>query len=140
MVTGAEQSLGRGQMDWIDDTLAVGNWFDGFSAQRRRLQGIELIIDSRIFFTKSIFPFRRVPVIAGLVKTRDYIVELLPLKPKVLVFCDRGKDRSVLVAMMYIMKRYGVDSQEAYKMVKSKRRQAALHLDWVGAVGLSGPR
>jgi hypothetical protein len=126
-------------MDWLDETLAVGDWFDGFSAQRRRHQGIELIIDSRILFTKSIFPFRRAPVIAGLEKTRDYIVELLPLKPKVLVFCIRGKDRSVLVAIMYIMKRYGVDYQEAYEMVRTKRRQAVLHLEWVRAVGLGGP-
>jgi hypothetical protein len=125
-------------MDWIDETLAVGNWFDGFSAKRRRQQGIELIVDTRVLFTKSIFPIRRVPIKEGLERTRDQIMELLPLKPKVLVFCNQGKDRSVFLAMMYIMKRYGVDYLVAYEMVRSKRRQAALHLEWVRALGLSG--
>jgi protein-tyrosine phosphatase len=122
-------------MDWIDDNVAVGNWFDGFSAQRRRRNGIELIIDSRLLFTKSIFPFRRIPIKANLTKARDQIQELLPLDSKVLIFCNRGRDRSAFLAMMYVMRRYEVDQKEAFRMVKSKRRQAAFHSDWAGMLG-----
>lgn len=119
-------------MDWIDDTVAVGNWFDGLSARRRRREGIELIIDTRVLFTKSIRLSRRTPLIESLVKTMDQITELIPLKPKVLLYCSRGRDRSVFVATMYVMKRYGVGYQEAYEIVKSKRRQAAIHWEWFG--------
>lgn len=125
-------------MDWIDDTVAVGNWFDGISAQRRRHEGIDLIIDSRVLFTKSILPLRRAPLVERLMRTRDQIVEILPLKPKVLIYCNRGRDRSAFLAMLYVSKRYGLSYQEAYEMVKSKRRQIAFHWDWVRAVDADG--
>jgi hypothetical protein len=118
-------------MDWIDETVAIGDWYDGFSAQRRRREGIELIIDSRLLFTKSVFPSRRSPLIDGLVKARDQILVLLPYKPKVLIFCTRGRDRSAFLATMYVSKRYGMIFREAYEMVRSKHEQAAFHQEWV---------
>lgn len=69
-------------------------------------------------------------------KARDQIIALLPLDPKVLIYCNRGMDRSVFVAIMYMMTRYGVGYREAYEMVRSKRKQAAFHRDWEQAVGL----
>ena len=125
-------------MDWIDDTVAVGNWFDGISAQRRRHQGIDLIIDSRVLFTKSILPSRRAPLVERLERARDQIVGILPLKPKVLIYCNQGRDRSPFLAMLYVSKRYGLSYQEAYEMVKSKRRQTVFHWDWVRAVDTVG--
>jgi hypothetical protein len=125
-------------MDWIDETVAIGNWYDGFSARRRRHEGIELIIDSRVLFTKSTFPSRRVPMVDGLVKARDQILVLLPFKPKVLIFCSRGRDRSAFLSMMYVRKRYGLDFQEAYELVRSKHRQAAFHRDWAAMLDRDG--
>ncbi len=123
-------------MDWIDDTVAVGDWFDGFSVQRRRQNNIQLIVDSRVLFTKGLLPRGRVPIAQFLLKARDEIMELVPLHPKVLIFCSRGRDRSPFLAMMYIMKRYGMGCKEAYEMVASKRRQTVFHWDWVTVVGL----
>jgi protein-tyrosine phosphatase len=122
-------------MDWIDDTVAVGNWFDGFYANRRRREGIELTIDARVLFTKRRIPHRRAPRVDCLVKARDEILELLPLGPKVLIYCNRGKDRSVFVAMMYVMKRYDMGCQEAFGLVRSKRSQAAFHGEWASMLG-----
>lgn len=120
-------------MDWIDDTVAVGDWFDGFSKQRRLREGIGLIVDSRVLFTQSIFPTRREPLVEMILQSREQIIGVVPFRPKILIFCDRGRDRSPFVAMLYMKKRYNTTYQEAYEMVRSRRKEAAYHWDWVKA-------
>jgi hypothetical protein len=121
-------------MDWIDDNVAVGNLIDGVSARRHRLEGIDLIIDARVLFTPSFLPSRRSPVVERLSAARDRLTEISSLDPKVLIYCNRGRDRSAFVAMLYISKRYGMSYQEAYETVRSKRRQTSYHWDWVEAM------
>jgi hypothetical protein len=121
-------------MEWIDDVVAVGGWLDGASARRHRLQGIDLIIDARTLFTQSILASRRSPLVDRLLLARDRLVDISVKGPKVLVFCNRGKDRSPFVAMLYMSKRYGISHREAYEMVKTKNELTAFHWNWVEAV------
>ena len=121
-------------MDWIDDTVAVGDWIDGFFAQRRRHEGIDIIIDSRNLFTQNIIPHRRSPLVDLLMRAQDLLVDIAPLEPKVLIYCNQGRDRSPFVAMLYVSKRYGMSYQEAYELVKSKRKESVFHWDWVRSV------
>ena len=125
-------------MDWIDDTVAVGDWFDGFLAERRRHEGVDLVIDSRILFTRNIIPRRRLPLVDVLVRARDQLVEISRHKPKVLIYCNRGMDRSPFVAMLYLSKRHGMSYQDAYELVRSKRQLTAFHWDWVEMMRESG--
>ena len=120
-------------MDWIDDTVAVGNWFDAFSARVRRRENIDLLIDARLLFTKSFIPSRRKPLVERLLRARDQLVDISTFKPKVLIFCNRGKDRSSFVATLYVSKKLGLSHREAYELVHAKRRQTAHHWDWVEA-------
>lgn len=62
------------------------------------------------------------------------MVYVSPLKPRVLIFCNRGRDRSSFVAMLYASKKYGMSYQEAYELVKSKRKSTVFHWEWVKAV------
>jgi hypothetical protein len=126
-------------MDWIDDTVAVGNLIDGVSEHRHRQEGVDIIIDARVLFTQSTLPFRRTPIMESLLMARNRLVDISPLKPKVLIFCNRGRDRSSFVAMLYVSKRYGMSYQEAYKMVRSKRKQTAFHWDWVEVMERAKP-
>ena len=121
-------------MDWIDDTVAVGNWIDGVSAQRRRHEDAHLIIDSRVLFTKSIIPDRRLPLVDKLLKTSNWLAEISSQRSRVLIYCNRGRDRSAFVAMLYVSKRYGISYQEAYGLIKSKRKQTVFHWEWVEAI------
>jgi protein-tyrosine phosphatase len=121
-------------MDWIDDTVAVGNWIDGVSAQRRRNEDVDLIIDSRVLFTKSIIPDRRLPLVEKLLQTSNWLVEISSQRPRVLIYCNQGRDRSAFVAMLYVSKRYGISYQKAYGLVKSKRKQAVFHWEWAEAI------
>jgi hypothetical protein len=121
-------------MDWIDETVGVGDLIDGVSARRHRLEGIDLIIDARALFTPSILTSRRSPLVDRLLVARDRLVDISALGPKVLVFCNRGRDRSAFVAMLYVSKRYGISYQAAYELVKAKHKLTAFHWDWVEAV------
>lgn len=121
-------------MDWIDDTVAVGDWIDGFSARRHLCEGIDLIVDSRTLFTRNIIPGSRTPLVDRLMHAQTQLVDLSLLKAKVLIYCNRGRDRSPFTAMLYVSKRYGLSYREAYALVKSKRRETAFHWDWVRSV------
>jgi hypothetical protein len=119
-------------MDWIDDTVAVGNWLDGLSARRRDRENIELVLDARLLFTKNFFSSKREPLVDRLSRAQGQLVELSSLKTRVLIYCNRGRDRSSFLAMLYLSKRYGLSYQEAYEKVRSKRKVTAFHWDWVG--------
>jgi hypothetical protein len=126
-------------MDWIDDTVGVGDLIDGISARRHRLEGIDLIIDARALFTQNILANRRSPLVDRLLLARDRLVEISALRPKVLVYCNRGRDRSSFLAMLYVSKRYDISYQAAYELVKAKHGLTAFHWDWVGAMERAKP-
>ena len=118
-------------MDWIDDTVAVGNRIDGLSARRRGRENVELVIDARLLFTQNPISSKRKPLVGKLLHARDQLMELSALKIRVLIYCNRGRDRSSFLAMLYLSKRYGLSYQEAYEKVRSKRKVTAFHWDWV---------
>lgn len=126
-------------MDWIDDTVAVGGWLDAFCAQRRRREGVELLVDARLLFEKSLFMSKRIPLVNELLRSRDLLVDCLPQTPKVLIFCNQGRDRSPFVAMLYLSKRYEISFQEAYGLVRSKHQKTVFHWDWVRAIEKAEP-
>ena len=100
---------------------------------------VSSIIDARTLFTPNILTSRRSPLVGRLLLARDRLVEITALGPKVLVFCNRGRDRSSFLAMLYVSKRYDISYQAAYEMVKSKHKLAAFHWDWVEAVEKGKP-
>ena len=118
-------------MDWIDDTVAVGNRLDGLSARRRDRENVEIVIDARRLFTQNFFSSKRTPLVEKLLRARELLVELSALETRVLIYCNRGRDRSSFLAMLYLSKRYGLNYQEAYAKVKAKRKITAFHWDWV---------
>jgi hypothetical protein len=118
-------------MDWIDETVAVGNRLDGLSARRRRRENIEIVIDARLLFTQDRISSNREPIIEKLSRARDQLVDISAFKPRVLIYCNRGRDRSSFLAMLYISKRFGLSYREAYEKVKSKRKITVFHWDWV---------
>jgi len=118
-------------MDWIDETVAVGNRLDGLSVRRRRRENIEIVIDARLLFSQDRISSKREPLIEKLSHARDQLVNISAFNPRVLIYCNRGRDRSSFLAMLYLSKRFGLSYQEAYEKVKSKRKETVFHWDWV---------
>ena len=49
----------------------------------------------------------------------------------VIIHCYAGVDRSPFVACLYIGIRYNLKFTEAYKLVKERRPQTTIHLEWL---------
>lgn len=96
-----------------------------------RREKIDLIIDSRTLFFRKSGTLRNEPRIDMVEKAAEMMIELSGLKAKVLVFCRYGKDRSPFLVMVYFSKKYGVSCDEAYQLIKSKRRRTIYHPEWV---------
>ncbi len=121
-------------MDWIDETIAIGNWIDAHCVRILRNEKIDLIIDSRALFTKP-SNFRNEPNSERVIRAAEILLELSKLKVKVLVFCRHGKDRSPFIVALYYSKKHEVSIDEAYKLIRSKRPRTVFHPEWVEMLG-----
>lgn len=119
-------------MDWIDGNVAVGGRLDAASVRRRRRNGIDIIVDARVLFDRNYGEKR--PLADKLLKAADALVALSQQDMKVLIRCNRGRDRSPFLAMVYVAKRYGKSYEEAYRTIKEKRPRTVYHWEWVKAL------
>ena len=62
----------------------------------------------------------------------DFIDQALKDGGKIAVFCGAGMERSPLTVLAYLYKKCGLSIEEASYLVKSKRTQSDIHLDWLG--------
>ena len=53
----------------------------------------------------------------------DFMNDLISKGDAVLVFCRAGVSRSATVVLYYLMRKFGITYNEAYRMVKVKRNQ-----------------
>jgi dual specificity phosphatase 12 len=124
-------------MDWVIPGVAIGAIEDALAHQRLREAGIRSILSLSDFPTLSGFGFawRRVVLIDGhgndpalILDAVAHLEELYEQEPAVLVHCAEGKSRSVLIVTLFLARSHGLEFEEAYDLVKVKRRQAAI--DW----------
>ncbi|HXZ23427.1 MAG TPA: hypothetical protein VEH08_01695 [Methanomassiliicoccales archaeon] len=118
-------------MDWIDENVAVGGWMDAWRVGMLRREEIDLIIDARTLFHRVPWYGGRVPYVDRVKRSADLLLSTSSLGARVLVRCRWGKDRTPFVAMMYVSRRYNLPLMKAYELVKQKRPQTRVHLDWV---------
>jgi Dual specificity phosphatase, catalytic domain len=118
-------------MDWIDETVAIGSWMDAYCVRKLRREKIDLIIDSRTLFFRKFGTSRNEPRIDLVEKAAEMMIELSGIKVKVLVFCNHGKDRSPFLVMVYFCKKNGISCDEAYQLIKGKRKRTIYHPEWV---------
>jgi len=116
-------------MEWINDNVAVGGRLDALLVGRLRANSIDLMIDARVFFDKDYGDKK--PLLDKMMRAVDALILLTERQEKVLVRCNRGRDRSPFMVMIYISKKYGKSYREAYELVKEKRPRTVYHWDWV---------
>ena len=122
-------------MKWVDDMVAVGNWADARDVDGLRSEGVDLIVDARALFTQSLLQFDKVPLVKEVLRTADLLVALSSLKPKVMIRCYHGRDRSPFVAMVYVSKKYVMSYKDAYDFVRQRVPRTVYHWDWVKMLG-----
>jgi len=122
-------------LNWIDESVAIGNLIEANNVNLLRKEDIDLVIDVRtafnanarfeFLFGKQILNSERAKKISTL------LIALFSLRAKVLVHCLEGVDRTPFVVMLYVAQKYNMNYKNAYYLVKQKRPQTRFHWHWV---------
>jgi hypothetical protein len=122
-------------MKWVDDIVAVGNWTDARDVDGLRSEGVDFMVDARALFTQSLLRFDKIPLVKEVLRVANLLVALSSLKPKVMIRCYHGRDRSPFVAMIYVSKKYDMTYKDAYDFVRQRVPRTVYHWDWVRMLG-----
>ncbi|HUT27786.1 MAG TPA: dual specificity protein phosphatase [Methanomassiliicoccales archaeon] len=123
------------EMEWIDETVAIGSWLDHRRHGMQRLQGIDLSMNARSLFDERFYFVGRRPNTAKIIRAAELLMELSNKGVKVMVHCYHGRDRSAFVVMVYLSRKLGIGYSEAFDIVRRGRPRARFHKDWVDAMG-----
>ena|ERR1700677_271334 len=124
-------------MDFITDTIAIGNYLDAEDTRQCSASGIR----SMICLNGKLKGCQ--PEAIGLDALKNYdlkdgpgnnpeiflravnsVAEFSKRHPKLLVFCHAGRSRSVIVVAAHLMRANGWSAEEAIALVASKREIA----------------
>lgn len=123
-------------MDWITETVAIGNYLEARDKALLQEAGIDAVLSlDRTLQGKQpaelglqaieVVPLEDAP--GNDVRLFHRAVEALvrlSLQGKVLVQCHAGRSRSVVVVAGFLMKTTGIDAEEALTLVAAKREVA----------------
>jgi hypothetical protein len=121
-------------LDWITDTIAIGNFLEAEDAELLRKESINSIL-SLIGNLQGKSPdmlgvcrLEVIPLVDGpgndprrFRRCVDVLSELVSTAPPVLVHCQAGRSRSPIVVAGYLMRALKIDSDRALAMVTAKR-------------------
>ncbi|XP_028029628.1 dual specificity protein phosphatase MPK-4-like [Bombyx mandarina] len=139
-------------VDLIDKNLYLGNLACAHSQTTIQTLGIthiltvDLVPLPRIILERPHLIFRYVKLadvpkedlISHLPTTNNYISEAIDSGGTILVHCYFGVSRSAAVVIAYIMKKYGLCYEEAFSLVKNKRRFIGPNVGFVAQLKLYG--
>jgi protein-tyrosine phosphatase len=121
-------------MDWITDTIAVGNYLDALNVELLRREGINsaLSLDATLYGKVpgdcglqriEVAPLEDAPCneVRLFRRAVECLIELVRDAPPVLVQCHAGRSRSAVVVAGYLVMERGLLSEEALALVASKR-------------------
>jgi len=124
-------------MDWITDTIAIGNYIDAEDGELRSTNGIRSMIclngrlrgvrpealnlDALENYDLKDGPGNDLSIFQRAVQS---VGRFASHHPKLLVQCHAGRSRSVVVVAAHLMLVHGWNDQEALAFVTSKRESA----------------
>ncbi len=121
-------------MNWITESIAIGDWRDARNAELLKQQGITSILSLIGMFVGNsaqelgvqqleIIPMQDGPGddLPKLIRAVDALDRLAATHPPVLVHCRAGQSRSVAVVAAYLMHLKNLSGEEAIDMIAQKR-------------------
>jgi len=118
-------------MEWVNETLAIGSWFDLWNSKEQEREGIDACINARTAFHQVFLRFGRKPDPAKVTRAVELMTTLSDKGYRMMVHCYHGRDRSPFLAMAYLSRRLGIGYEEAFELVRKGRPRAIYHSDWV---------
>jgi hypothetical protein len=124
-------------MDWISDTIAIGNYLDATDTALHKAEGIRSLLcldgklktpDAARLGLEALQAFslidgdgNRPEVFEAAVRA---VERLSTTKPKLLVQCHAGRSRSVIVVAAHLMRTERIKPQEAMQRIAERREVA----------------
>lgn len=124
-------------MDWITETIAIGNRIDAHDSVLREQNGFCSLIsldgsmtddqalavgyDDCVCISMVDGPGNNVDIFRSVVQA---LIDMTEESPPVLVHCHAGRSRSVTVVAGYMVKTKGWSVQAAYDFIAAKRETA----------------
>ena len=125
-------------LDYVTENIAIGNEIEASDEDYLIKLGITHILLVRpIKVDIKKLPHAQIPWhdeenMKRLDEALDFIDQAIKDGGKVAVMCGAGMERSPLTVFAYLHKKCGLSIEEASHLVKSKRQQSDIHLDWLG--------
>lgn len=124
-------------MDWITETIAIGNRFEALDSALRKKSGFRSLVsldgsmtDDQVLAV-GYDDYVCISMVDGpgndIVSFRNVVQALIDMteeSPPVLVHCHAGRSRSVTVVAGYLIKTRGWSVQKAYDFIAMKRETA----------------
>jgi hypothetical protein len=124
-------------MNWISDTIAIGNYLDATDIALHQAEGIRSLLcldgklkssDAARLGLEAVLAFslidgdgNRPEIFEAAVRAVD---RLATTKPKLLVQCHAGRSRSVIVVAAHLMRTERIRPQEAMQRIAERREVA----------------
>ena len=121
-------------MDWISDSIAIGNYLDATDTALHRAEGIRslLCLDGKLrpgdAARLELDGLVSVPLIDGdgnrpeaFESAVRAVERLATLRPKLLVQCHAGRSRSVIVVAAHLMRTQRLRPQDALQQIAERR-------------------
>jgi protein-tyrosine phosphatase len=121
-------------MDWITESIAIGNYLEAQDADALRKAGIQSVLSldgsvlqrhetelglARVITTVLVDgPGNELRTFRGAIESLMYLVQS---KPPVLVQCHAGRSRSVAIVAGYLIRMHDIEPDEALKRIAAKR-------------------
>jgi hypothetical protein len=132
--TDSSYALGFKKMDWITESVAIGNYLDAQDIELHRSEGVRslLCLDGKLrgvapqsigLDALEVFDMKDGPGNDGNIFrcAVDAVSQLARKHPKLLVQCHAGRSRSVIVVAAYLMRSQGLTAEESISFITSKR-------------------
>lgn len=121
-------------MDWITDTVAIGNLEEAQDAELLRQHSIRSVLSlirlpgANCTTSGEVQRTVVIPLIDGpgndmrlVQRAVDALAELSREAPPVFVHCRAGRSRSAIIVAGFLMKSLGIEADDALKYVAAKR-------------------
>lgn len=124
-------------MDFVTETIAIGDGVEAEDEERLLKMGVTHVLNvhpMKMDYKKVNYariPWHDEENLKRLDEALEFMDQALKGGGKVLVICGAGFERSPLTVFAYLHKKCGLGIEDALYVVKSKRPQSDIHLDWL---------
>ncbi|GAA3916757.1 dual specificity protein phosphatase [Litoribacillus peritrichatus] len=115
-------------MDWITDSIALGNFVDAKNLQEGDVDAVLCLIENCCSIDETRFDVEVIPLVDAAGNDRrvfndcvDFIDDVVSSGDKILVHCHAGRSRSVCILARYFMIKHGLKSHQALEKIEAKR-------------------